>query len=585
MTRPCMATEPTPRVREALVAPLRRAFGWHAGLRGGDGRIVCPWHGVEHTGSNAGLVVTALELLRHDPQADGEALRRTARSEAARLVANLVREGDSPCHTFRPGRHDPFNASNGIIDGGACADALAELVQVLGPELPAAEREAARQAALLHARTYLRYAVLDKGVPAQRAWGLTGLAQACRLERDAELERAALEALAVLGRVQHADGSVPYHPLEWGAEHPGAADVSSFYQSRVSAFTAFAQERLGLTDAGPTLPRALEFLAALQGPDGLKCGLVEAKPWYWSAHYEVASHPFDVYAFAAGARRTGVAQHAQRARLAYDAWSAHLADDGRPRDHLVAGLERPSYQCPVFWAGHAAWIARALPELERAAAASAPPESPAPRIAWFPDAQLARLDDGCVAAWVRGARPPFNVNHGSPRSGLLRVHARARAADVLAHEHPRIAGPGEWTARAGGWSPARGWRNGASELRFALWIARVHARAGHASWALAEPWRTLRRGVLSVGSPELASCWAREARATLAPRSIELRTALAHRDGRAQPGAELTRRFEVDGRGLRVDETLAAGCAAEYAVPAEAREVERGPGSVRYRLA
>ena len=96
-------------------------------------------------------------------------------------------------------------------------------------------------ASRLHARTYLRYAVLDKGIPAQRAWGLTGLAGAWSLEPDPELERAAIEAVGVLEGIQHADGSFPYHPIEWGAEHPGESDVSSFYHSRIPGlFTAWS---------------------------------------------------------------------------------------------------------------------------------------------------------------------------------------------------------------------------------------------------------------------------------------------------------------------------------------------------------
>jgi len=112
------------------------------------------------------------------PRATRSSCATLAISQGRRLVANLKREGDSPCHTFRPGWHDPFNGSNSVIDGGACSDALAHLVRALGPSLAADERERFAAASLLHARTYLRYAVLDKGIPAQRAWGLTGLAGA-----------------------------------------------------------------------------------------------------------------------------------------------------------------------------------------------------------------------------------------------------------------------------------------------------------------------------------------------------------------------------------------------------------------------
>jgi hypothetical protein len=108
---------------------VRRALAWLLSLRDERGRIVCPEHGIEHTGKSAGAAVTAAILGELD---DSDALRAAAVQQGERLVANLVREGTSPCHTFRPGRHDPFNCSNSVIDGGACSDALAELVQRLG---------------------------------------------------------------------------------------------------------------------------------------------------------------------------------------------------------------------------------------------------------------------------------------------------------------------------------------------------------------------------------------------------------------------------------------------------------------------
>ena len=244
---------------------------------------MCPQHKVEHSGKTAGVIGLALALRVHDPNADRAELLGVAVEQARRLVLNLVNEPDSPCYTFRPGRHDPFNCSNSVIDGGACADALAQLVREVGDELSPADREAFQAASLRHARTYLRYAVLDKGIPAQRAWGLVGLAGACSLEHDVELEKAAIEAVGVLEGIQFVDGAYPYHPKEWGAEHPGSADVSAFYQSRVTGFLLESLRLLGRDPLDPIfatpLKRGLSFLRSLQGPDGRKCGLVEAKPW------------------------------------------------------------------------------------------------------------------------------------------------------------------------------------------------------------------------------------------------------------------------------------------------------------------
>jgi hypothetical protein len=517
-------------------------------------------------------------------------MRGLAVQQAERLVANLVREGDSPCHTFRPGRHDPFNCSNSVIDGGAASDALAHLVTELGSDIDPARARAFRDASLLHARTYLRYAVLDKGVPAQRAWGLTGLAGAHALEADAALETAALEAIALLEKIQHADGSYPYHPIEWGAEHPGSSDVSSFYQSRVTGFVLYALERLGLDPRDPRfrgpLERGLDFLIALAGPDGIKCGLVEAKPWYWGASYEVASHPFDVYALATGWRVYRKPAYARAAMAAFRAWVAHLEPDGRPTSHHASFSRERSYQCPLFWASHASWLARAARDLEEIA--NLPVESSAPVVAWFRDAQLARLENANVVAWVRGARPAVNVHHGSPHgAGLLRVYDKREKRELIERCRLRATNEGEWSASAGSPSLARGWRSGGSELRFSFWLARVHARAHRAGAAVAAPIHVLRRGVFAFGSREASSAFDWAPDVEVRHDGVQVSSSLAHRDGTRVAGSRVRRSFRVDGAGLDVvDEIVAPGDARDvrYELPAAARDVHSTPSVVRYRL-
>jgi hypothetical protein len=587
-----------PRIREELLEPVRRALRWLLSLRDVQGRIVCPDHRIEHTGKSAGAAVMAAILSRLDSAGDREALRAAAVQQGRRMVANLVREGTSPCHTFRPGRHDPFNCSNSVIDGGACSDALAELVLLLGPQLAAADREAFSRASLLHARTYLRYAVLDKGIPAQRAWGLTGLAGAHALEADADLERAALEAVGILEGIQNRDGSYPYHPLEWGGEHPGSADVSAFYQSRVTGFLGFALERLGRDPtaepfAGP-LRRGLEFLLALHGPDGIKCGLIEAKPWYWGATYEVASHPFDVYALARGWKHFGSPRAAHAAVLAFRAWVDHLGADGRPASHKSGPGRGLSYQCPLFWAAHAEWLARSLPDLEQllAAGADRAPSGGAGGIdlavSYFPDAGLGRLEDGRVAAWVRGPRPPFNVHHGSPHgAGLLRVVRKSDGAELV--ERCRLGGAqeAEWSGSAGLPSMSRAFAGGARELRFSGWLARNHWRGSRHSQALRAPLSVAKRGLLAFAAPRVSSAFFLAPEVRVDGDGLELESGLAWRGGNPVPAALVQRRYQVDGDGLRVTDVLASGASARslsYRIPAAATEVERGAGRVSYRL-
>lgn len=587
-----------PRVtpREEILEPLRRVLRWLLSLRDGEGRILCPEHRIEHTGKSAGVCVIAAQLARLDPSGEGDAYFEAATQQARRLVANLVREGISPCHTFRPGRHDPYNCSNSVIDGGACSDALVEVVTIFGDRLGEQERESFQAAAILHARTYLRYAVLDKGIPAQRAWGLTGLAGAYSLERDDEFEAAAVEAFGVLEGIQHRDGSYPYHPVEWGAAHPGAADASAFYQSRVTAFQIFALERLGRDPKtsifAPALKRGLDFLLALQGIDGRKCGLVEAKPWYWGATYEVASHPFDVYALARGYHHFGGAEAALGAQRSFRAWVEHLGPEGKPASHHPGHGRRRSYQCPVFWAGHASWLARAAEDLEACMAVEAPKRGPGAgielRVTHFPSVDLVRLEDDRVQAWIRGARPPFNGHHGSPHgAGLLRVLRKEDGQDLIAR--CRLGGrqEGEWHGKLGLPSPGRGWRAGRHELRFSTWMARNAWRGGRRLEALKTPARILRECVLAFGAPRVGSPFFREPVLRVSGDGVRIEGAIARRDGTPIPGTRIERDFRIEGEGLRVSERLLERGplrGLEYRTPAEAQEVVRGEDSESYRL-
>ncbi len=584
-------------VREEFVEPVRRTLRWLAGLERADGKWLCPEHKLEHTGKNCGAAVMAAVLSQVDPKADHDWLLSVARAQGRRMLANLVREGTSPCHTFRPGRHDPFNCSNSVIDGGAASDALAQIVRTFGPRLESAERERFAQASLLHARTYLRYAVVDKGIPAQRAWGLTGLAAAWSLERDPVLESAALEAIGQLEGVQNEDGSFPYHPAHWGALHTGSTDVSAFYQSRCTGFVIFALERLGRDPRNALfagcLRRGLEFLSALIGPNGIKCGAVEAKPWYWGAEYEVASHPFDVYTLARGYAHFGQARWMHLALASFRAWAQHLAPDGRPSSHAPGPGRSKSYQCPVFWSGHAQWMARALVDLEQGAL-SVPSSAPGPgsaldlSIARFPVASLARLEDGAVVALVRGARPRGNVHHGSPRgAGLLQVTHKPSGRDLLGRDAGGDFLLGEWVARAGARSLARGLKANRSELRFALWLARNHWR-GRRFASAAGAWPlVLRRGPLAYASNLVSSAYACQAALEDLGDGVRVRSGLAWRDGTLVPESLVERRFQLDGEGLQVEERLLAAGAAtqlEYRLPAAAKVQEQAPGLVRYRL-
>ena len=570
MTAPDSLTGGAQEAVAAVTEPLLRVLGWLTaqGEGGPDGPLICPDHRIEHTGKSACVVLLATELARH---ASGEEQRRlieVARGQCARLVRRLEREGDSTCFTFRPGRHDPYNCSNSVIDGGACSDALATFVLAFGDRLPEDERARLADASVLHAQTYLRYAIVDKGVPAQCAWAMTGAAQAYRLSGHEVLRLACEVGAERLASRQRGDGSYPYHPVDWGAAHPGAEDASAYYQSRVTAFTSFALEAALGAEAGAAAdvaaPAALDFLHGLTGPDGIKVGAVEAKPWYWGAEYEVASHPFDIAAFAVEWRRTRAPRAAEALRASWRAWLSHLSPDGVPRSHLP-GLhgERQrgrSYQCAFFWAAHACWIARSIPELAEALAAEGRAGgAPAPEPAgwrWYEDVDLARLDTEDVVAWVRGVRPAGNRSHGSPAGALLRVYSRAAGRDLFQASYLERRAAANWSGSAGPFDLGRGWRAGAADLRFSSWLTRNRLRAGDGVAALGIPIQTLRRSVASFASSAVSSAFVRDARLTrVSETEVRMDSHLAFRDG-SPAGGRIERTFRQAGAGLEVEERL-----------------------------
>ena len=72
-------------------------------------------------------------------------------------------------------------------------------------------------------------------------------------------------------------------------------------------------------------------------------------------------------------RRTRAPRAASALAASWRAWLAHLGRDGRPASHTppqgAGSNSTRSYQCAFFWAAHASWMARSLPEIEEALAA------------------------------------------------------------------------------------------------------------------------------------------------------------------------------------------------------------------------
>ncbi|MEZ5975836.1 MAG: hypothetical protein R3E96_13640 [Planctomycetota bacterium] len=476
---------------------MLRVLRWMGGLRS-PRSVALPRTPHRTHGQERGRVGHGGELARLGALDRTEAFA-LAREQALRITSRLEREGKSTCWTFRPGRHDPTTAATTSSTAARPAMGWWRLWRRSRGMSPG-ERDLISRAAVLHAQTYLRYAAFDKGIAAQRAWALTGVAQAWRESGHGVLEYATVEGVKDILAGMRSDGSFPYHPLHANPGHPGASDASAFYQGRITAFLIFALQAVRRDAAQARwkdgLHQSLLFLAALYGPDGTKVASVEAKPWYHGAEYEVASHPFDVYALARGARLFGDRQLAATAWKAWQAWARHVDEHGRPQSHLPGPGRRASYQCAVFWAGHASWAARALEDLQwivdqglhRAPAA-------APRVRVFADAGLARLENADGVAWVRGAAPPANGLHGSPRAGGLLQWTLAAGGAQLSRrrfcQHDEL----EWTLRTGRiLRLGAGRRAAAGDWRFSLWLLRNTRRRSGLLAGLREPLRFARRG-------------------------------------------------------------------------------------------
>jgi hypothetical protein len=127
----------------------------------------------------------------------------------------------------------------------------------------------------------------------------------------------------------------------------------------------------------------------------------------------------------------------------------------------------------------------------------------------------------------------------------------------------------------------------ARELRFSIWLARVHLRAGRYVEAPLAPAHVFRRGVLAFAHPRVSSSFDLAPEVEVREGEIVLRSALAHRDGSRAAGSALVRRFALDGEGLEVEEELRSTGAArgvEFRFPKAARDARREGTRAAYRL-
>ncbi len=584
---------------------------------GGETR--CAVHGVEHTARTATSIVVDLALHRITGQAR---YWERAQRRARRVVARLVRDPEHGAWIFAPGRLDPYNCSNNVIDSGECARCLGTLLLYAADRLDAALRERVVDALRRNATTYLTDAVTTKEVTNQRLWGAMGLATAARALGEPTWFAAVRTSIERSLAEQHADGSFPYHPEpERFGLHPGAADVSVYYQARVLTYLWHTLAMLGDdagTVRGPTLAalrRGLDFLAATYTPAGMnddpklppstlgtgslgavKCAALEGKRWFWAGPYEVGSHPLDVYAllhgaaqFAAGSLTTPEAHDGARcgalqarhlstlAEQAYTVWRQRLAG-------MVLACQEPAcrddFICPDFHAADASWLAA----LVLAPPGGAAPPGPlsnvgegeavatvshaAPRVCLFAAAGLVRLQTAETVALLRTRKRSANVLYGGGIGGgsLLYVgHKSGGWQDIIMPAREAPISPGNLTC----W-PRRPQRRAAlraflaanrpgRELRQWLFVARIRRRQGAYLAAARALWRGWLHPLWHAWDEVYATHWALDAAPTLLPDGMQCTVRPARRDGEPLAGVTVRRQVSVEHGALRVRELISVG--------------------------
>ena len=514
-----------------------------------DGVLWCPRHRVEHTGKNVYGALINLENWRFTRE---DFYLERARRQVLRTVDMLGLDPESKVPVFLPGRVDPRNASTNSIDGGACADVIATLLEEAPDAFRGSERERASDALERHVEGYLRHSARDKPIPAQRLWAGTGVARAARLLDRPDWAADALAGCALALSELAPDGVAPYIPPgSRDCTHPGLSDTSTFYHSRTPGFVLYIHEILGvpLDERGRERVRAaLDALVAMRDGNFRKVLANEAKPWYWESAYEVASHPFDAWALQRGARAfpEREALYRNEAGRAMEEWIAHLGPDGGAQSHHGKGI---NFQCRIFWSAHAAWIARVIEDVPLQG-------SPRPPLTLdLPDSGLVHVERPRAIAVLRGRHRRsgnlFGCDAGGGQLQSLVVPADRRVASG-AELVPRVrfvrdregsfllrprGAPGRLARLRSVLSADRG------DCRFRLFVTAVEWRARRPLHALAYPWRHIVARSWREASPWLASHLDLQTEQHVQGDEIRFDGALADRDGLRWPGTATERRY------------------------------------------
>ena len=540
------------RSAEALDALARVSDYMHAATAA-TGELVCPEHGLDHTGRSARSIV--IDCFLYGATAEPHYLRR-AESRAATIANRLARDPDHGTWIYHPGRLHPANNSNNVIDSGECTDALSTLILQFGDEIDPDLRNLALDAVTRNCRSYLAGAVVSKEVTNQRLWGAAGLAAAFSLTGDSSWKAAVIESVEISIDDQNPDGSFPYHPrpARFGI-HEGAAGVSVYYQSRILAFASYALSLCGeLETFRQPLQAGLEFLRAASTPNGYKPLAIESKPWFWAGDAEAGSHPYDIYALTA---LRGNQDVRDEIRVKCARLLETQDDDGAFRGVPTGD---PGFLCRHFHTADAAWLARACEITEVQPDFANGALSPGAPVRLFPNAGLVRMQTPDTCALIAARSEPRNLLWGAAAGNGEVVYLGSRRRGWQNEAVTPGGGGAGWssgskslpdglgaTLRAN--SPGR-------DLRFRLHVARSIWRSGRRLRAVVQLARDARRLAVDGLGPRFHSRFWRGWQAAESPDGVTIIGGMADIEGNPLHGVTIRRFYEIDEHGLGVVETL-----------------------------
>lgn len=506
----------------AVLAWFRAAAGY---LHRRDLR--CARHGVAHTGKLARAIVLDLSLF--DATGDSHWWDRAV-ERAGYVLSRAAPDPEHGALIYLPGRFDPRNCSNSVIDSGECTDALAWLLRhARASHLEAGVRGRLLDTVERNAETYLCDAIVNKGITNQRLWGAMGLASAYALFPRETWRDALRASLSRCAAEQRPDGGWGYQPdaREEGA-HPGAADLTVYYHGRCLAFLQHILEHVPEVDvdgAGArALARGLAFFERVLLPNGLTPLSLEGKRWFWDGSYEAGSAAYTVFALMrAGETAPRLTTLAERA---WQTLAAHQREDGA----IVACRERGAHDfvCEDFHTADLAWTALVMGQLRSPGSGAALGEelstaegaSTAAR-AIVPTSDdtndVVRVNSANRTVLMRRQKLPCNTQFGGAfGAGTLCAVTGAGGEALLRLDRGAIAPEGCVAL-----FPRRSWRRSIQaarrfmrsdppgrEGRQWLFVARVLLRQGRPLAAIDRLWRGWIRPALEALRDPAASQWA-----------------------------------------------------------------------------